>query len=56
VYVHDGRGGETLSAASLPVPAEALSARLFDADATFDERVAARPEIVPAFAAVFGRK
>jgi len=56
VYVHDGRGGETLSAASLPVPVQALSASLFDADASFDERVAARPELVPAFAAVFGRK
>lgn len=56
VYVHDARGGDALPGPSLPVPVQPLSARLFDADASFDERVASRPELLPAFAAVYGRK
>jgi hypothetical protein len=40
--------------------AVALSSRLFSADGapnpTFDERVAARPELLPGFAAVYGAR
>jgi len=32
-----------------------ISGKLFSADRAFDERVTARPELLPAFAAVFGR-
>ena len=55
VYVHDARGGEPLRAESLPVPVQFLRGRLLGGDPTFDERVAARPELLPAFAAVYGR-
>jgi hypothetical protein len=56
VYVHDGAPNRGLAAvASFPVPPVALSSKLFDADAAFDERIAARPELLAAFAAVYGR-
>jgi hypothetical protein len=38
------------------VPVQPIVGKLFDADSTFDERVASRPELLPAFAAVYGRK
>jgi len=55
VYVHDELPGRELEKASaFPVPVTALSGRLFDADRAFDERVAARPELLAGFAAVWG--
>lgn len=54
VYVHDARGVQP-EAGSFPAPVHSLTGRLFEADGTFDERVAARPELLPAFAAVYGR-
>jgi hypothetical protein len=38
------------------VAAVPLSGRLFAADAGFDERIAARPELLPGFAAVYGAR
>ena len=56
VYVHDAVAGRELpSVSALPVRATPIRGSLFSADAGFDERVAARPELLPAFAAVFGR-
>jgi hypothetical protein len=56
VFVHDAVPGRDLSSVSaLPVKATPIRGTLFSADAGFDERVAARPELLPAFAAVFGR-
>ncbi len=56
VYVHDERKGSDLAEmAALPVPPTALSGRLFGADEGFDERVRARPELLAAFAAVWGQ-
>ena len=55
VYVHDelpDQGLEKLSA--FAVPAVPVSGRLFSADSAFDERVAARPELLAGFAAVWG--
>lgn len=55
VYVHDelpDQGLEKLSA--FAVPAVPVSGRLFSADPAFDERVAARPELLAGFAAVWG--
>jgi hypothetical protein len=54
VYVHDARGTAP-DASSFPAPVHSLNGGLFGADATFDERVSARPELLPAFAAVYGR-
>jgi hypothetical protein len=54
VFVHDARGGPTLIPSSLPARVEPITGRLFETDGSFDERVAARPELLPAFAAVFG--
>lgn len=54
VFVHDARGVPP-EAGSFPIPVQPLTGRLFDADATFDERVASRPELLPAFAAVYGK-
>jgi hypothetical protein len=54
VYVHDSRGVAP-SADAFTAPVHPLTGRLLDADGTFDERVAARPELLPAFAAVYGR-
>jgi len=54
-YVHDETpGGGTLGGA-FPVPLEPLSGRLFQADDTFAERTAARPELMAGFAAVYGQ-
>lgn len=55
VFVHDARRAPALLPASFPSRVEPLSGRLFEADGTFDERIAARPELLPAFAAVYGR-
>jgi len=55
LYVHDAAAGEDLPLESFPVPAQRVSGRFFGADHTFDERLAARPELLPAFGAVFGR-
>ncbi len=57
VYVHDelpDRNLETMSA--FTVPAVPLSGRFFSADRAFDERVAARPELLAGFAAVWGAR
>jgi hypothetical protein len=55
VYVHDELGGRDLAeTAVFPVPPVPLSGGIFGADAGFDERIAARPELFPAFAAVWG--
>jgi hypothetical protein len=56
VYVHDAVAhGQLASASALPVKPVPISGKLFSADAGFDERVSARPELLPAFAAVYGR-
>jgi hypothetical protein len=56
VYVHDASPGRELASASaLPVKPTRISGGLFAADRSFDERIAARPELLPAFAAVFGK-
>jgi hypothetical protein len=55
VYVYDGVAGPGLADASFPVLPVPLSSKLFEADAALDERVAARPELLAAFAAVYGR-
>ncbi len=56
VYVHDAApAGELASASTLPVRRTPISGNLFSADKGFDERVAARPELLSAFAAVYGR-
>ncbi len=55
VYLHDAAPAEVLPLDSLPVPAQPISGRLFGADPTFDERLLSRPELLPGFAAVFGR-
>jgi hypothetical protein len=56
MFLHDETPkGASLSAA-FPVAAQPLSGDLFGADAAFDERVAARPELLAAFASVYGRR
>jgi hypothetical protein len=55
VWTHDSAGAGELPASAFPIAATPLSSPLFDADRAFDERVAARPELLPAFAAVYGR-
>jgi hypothetical protein len=56
VYVHDAVAGGVLAGASaLPVQPTPITGKLFSADRGFDERVAAKPELLPAFAAVYGR-
>jgi hypothetical protein len=54
VYIHDAAPGDGLSAA-FPVPPVRLGSALFGADPALDERVSARPELLAAFAAVWGR-
>jgi hypothetical protein len=55
VFTHDEVAGRGLSeGASFPVSPVALSGKLLGADEGFDERVAARPELLPGFAAVWG--
>ncbi len=55
LYVHDAVPGETLPTDAFPVAGQPVSGRFFGADPTFDERLLARPELLPAFAAVYGR-
>lgn len=55
VYLHDAAPAESLPLDSLPVPPQPISGKLFGADPTFDERLSSRPELLPGFAAVFGR-
>ena len=55
LYVHDAAPGEEVPMEAFPVPGQRVSGKFFGADPTFDERLAARPELLPAFAAVFGR-
>lgn len=54
VYIHDETPGDSLAGA-FSVPPVRLGARVLGADAALDERVAARPELLAAFAAVWGR-
>ncbi len=56
VYIHDAARERALAPDSFPVPPLPLSGRLFEADPSFDDRVATRPELMAAFAAVYGRK
>ncbi len=57
VYVHDELPDGGLAAiGAFPVPALPLSGRFFEADAAFDERLAARPELLAGFAAVWGAR
>jgi len=55
IYVHDQAPEEAFHAEILPVPPQKISGKLFGADSTFDERISSRPELLPGFAAVFGR-
>jgi hypothetical protein len=55
VYLHDAAPADNLPMDAFPVPAQPVSGRMFGADPTFDERLEARPELLPAFAAVYGR-
>lgn len=56
VYVHDEASeGDLESLSAFPVPAVAVTGRLFGADAGFDERLRARPELLAGFAAVRGK-
>ncbi len=55
VYIHDAASGDGFSVEPFPVSPQRLSGRLFEADQAFDERVAARPELLAGFAAVYGR-
>jgi Tfp pilus assembly PilM family ATPase len=55
VYVHDAlpeSEGDPLSA--FPQPPLTISGRLLGANGDFDSRIAARPELLPGFAAVLG--
>ncbi len=57
VYVHDELpDGGLATIGAFPVPPVPLSGRLFSADSAFDERVAARPELLSGFAAVWGAR
>jgi hypothetical protein len=54
VYVHDAAPGrELVSASALPVKPTPVSGSLFSADRGFDEKIATRPELLAAFAAVY---
>jgi hypothetical protein len=55
VFVHDERGsGAAMPLPQLPVEPVALSGPIFGADAEFDRSLAARPELLAGFAAVWG--
>jgi len=54
VYIHDAIPGDGLAGA-FPAPPVRLGSRLLGADPALDERVSARPELLAAFAAVWGR-
>jgi Tfp pilus assembly PilM family ATPase len=57
VYVHDELPDRSLeSLGAFPVAAIPVAGRLFSADRAFDERVAARPELLAGFAAVWGAR
>jgi hypothetical protein len=54
VYVHDAAPGrELVNASALPVKPTPVSGSLFSADRGFDEKIATRPELLAAFAAVY---
>jgi hypothetical protein len=56
VYVHDSVPGRSLERISaFTVPPRPLTGALFEAAPDFDERLAARPELLPGFAAVYGK-
>jgi hypothetical protein len=56
VYVHDETpDGDLSKLSAFPTPPVILSGRLLGADAGFDERVSARPELLAGFAAVRGK-
>jgi hypothetical protein len=55
VFVHDETPQAPPLEASLPVAPQRLGAALLGADPGFDERVASRPELLAAFASVYGR-
>jgi len=55
VFLHDSSGQDALPESVFPVPPSRLSSSLLGADGSLDERVAARPELMAAFAAVRGR-
>ena len=50
-FAHDETPSESRLADAFPVPVEPLSGRFFGADASFDQLVGARPELLAAFAA-----
>ena len=57
VFVHDERPeGGLESLGSFPVSPVRVTGRLFSADPSFDERLAARPELLAGFAAVYGQR
>jgi hypothetical protein len=54
--VHDeAPGGELHKIAAFAMAPQAISGRLLGADEGFDERIAARPELLAGFAAVHGK-
>jgi hypothetical protein len=56
VYVHDESvEGDLANVSAFPVAPVAVTGRLLGADAGFDERVRARPELLAGFAAVHGK-
>jgi hypothetical protein len=56
VYVHDELGtGDLSEMSAFPVAPASMNARTFGADEGFDDRIRAHPELLPAFAAVWGR-
>jgi hypothetical protein len=56
VFVHDDSpGGELQKVSAFAVSPQAVSGRLLGADEGFDERIAARPELLAGFAAVHGK-
>ncbi len=56
VFVHDeSPGGELAKVSAFPVSPQPVSGRLLGADEGFDERIAARPELLAGFAAVHGK-
>jgi hypothetical protein len=56
VYVHDEQGGSALPGAGVfPVTPKRVTSTLLSAGPDLDERVASRPELLPAFAAVYGK-
>lgn len=57
VFVHDERSGGRLEGiSSFPTTPVKVTGSLFSADSGFDERVAAHPELLAGFAAVYGRR